>query len=275
MKLQLIIRNLGSSTRHPSYVLWCVLLICAVIFLSFGTASSIADTSKIEDAKTSLEKWVETQRIISQEKHDLALAKEMLTERVELIQREIESLHLKIGEANEGIAEADKKRAEMIEENEKLKIASIALGNKAKVLEDGIRQFLRRLPDPIRDRVKPLSQRLPNNVDQTKLSVAEHFQNIVGILNEVDKFNREVSVTSEVRTLSDGSSVEVATLYLGVGQAYYAGGANGKIAGTGTASDDSWIWKPENTAASQIADAIAVFKNEKVASFVLLPIEIK
>jgi hypothetical protein len=122
--------------------------------------------------------------------------------------------------------------------------------------------------------VKPLSQRLPDDANETKLSLAERFQNVVGILNEVDKFNREISVTSEVRTLADGSSVEVTSLYIGIGEAYYVS-ANGAIAGVGVASEQGWIWKPANEAAPQIADVIAVLKNEKVASFIQLPVEVK
>ncbi len=251
-----------------------LLLAFVVCFLSSGATSADKNTANIEDTRVVIEKWVETQRIISQEKRDLALAKEMLTARIELVQREIESLRVKISEANASIAEADKKREDMIKENEKLKEASAALNSTLVSLEEGTKRLLRRLPDPIRERVKPLSQRLPDNSSQTKLSIAERFQNIVGILNEVDKFNREISVTSEVRTLADGSSVEVTALYIGIGQAYYAS-ANGKVAGTGTASNEVWEWKPDNAAAGRIAETIAILKNEKVASFVQLPVEIK
>jgi FtsZ-binding cell division protein ZapB len=249
-------------------------LFFAVCFLPYAATSAGKTTANIEDTRAVIEKWVDTQRVISQEKRDLALAKEMLNARIELLQREIESLRSKIDEAKTSIAEADKKRDDMIKENEKLKQASAALNDTLVSLEEGTKRLLKRLPDPIRERVKPLSQRLPENSSQTKLSVAERFQNIVGILNEVDKFNREISMTSEVRTLADGSSVEVTALYIGIGQAYYAS-ANGKVAGTGKASEEGWVWKPDNEAAAQIAETIAILKNEKVASFVQLPVEIK
>jgi septal ring factor EnvC (AmiA/AmiB activator) len=232
------------------------------------------NNSNIEDARMALEKWIETQRIISQEKRDFELSKEMLSERIELVQSEIESLHSKINQANESIAEADKKRAEMIEENDKLKKASESLSSTLVSLEDRTKQLLYRLPDPIRERVKPLSQRLPDNTGKSELSIAERFQNIVGILNEIDKFNREISVTSEVRTLEEGSSIEVTALYIGLGQSYYAS-ADGRLAGTGTSSDRGWVWRQANESAVQIVDAIAILKNEKVASFVQLPVKIE
>jgi hypothetical protein len=227
----------------------------------------------IEGTRTTLEKWVETQRIIGQEKRDLALAKETLNERIRLVQREIESLRGKIGTAEESIAEADKKRAEMVEENEKLKKASASLGEILVSLETRTKQLLQRLPDPISERVKLLSQRLPEDAKQTKLRVSERFENVVGIVNEVDKFNREISVTSEVRALPGGTSIEVAALYVGISRGYYVGG-NGTMAGIGTATD-KWTWQHNNDAAPQIAEAIAILKNEKVASFIQLPVEIE
>jgi FtsZ-binding cell division protein ZapB len=237
-------------------------------------AAETETTHVTRDTRTVIEKWIETQRVISQEKRDLVLAREMLNERIALVEREIESLKNKISEASASIAESDRKRASMVEENEALKQATAGLGSILSNMEGRVRHMIARLPDPIRERIKPLSQRMPNDSEQTKQSTSERFQNIVGILNEVDKFSRDISVTSEVRTLSDGSSVEVAVLYLGIGQAFYTS-SDTTIAGTGTASDTVWTWQADNSAAPRIAEAIAILKNEKVASFVQLPVEIK
>jgi septal ring factor EnvC (AmiA/AmiB activator) len=245
--------------------------VCIFYTLSVGSES---DVNKTQSTKVAMEKWIETQRVISQEKRDLALSKETLNDRIAVVQREIESLQSKITDAESSIAEADKKRAEMVEENEKLKMASNSLVSVLNNLEGKLRHLIERLPDPIRDRIKPLSQRLPNDSEQAKQSVAERFQNIVGILNEVDKFNREISMTSEVRTLDDGTSVEVAAFYMGIGQAYYVS-ASGNVAGIGTFSETGWVWKSNNEAAESIAAAIAMLKNEKPASFVHLPITIQ
>ncbi len=254
---------------------WSVLFICMAT-CSFSTRLLAEDDmgQKIENTRTIIEKWVETQRIISQEKKDFEIAKEMLNERIELVEREIESLKGKIGEAEENIAEADKKRAEMLDENEKLKEASSSLNDVLATLEGRTKELLASLPEPIKNRVKPLSQRLPEEPEKTELSTSERFQNVVGILNEVDKFNQEISVTSEVRTLEDGSSVEVASLYVGLGQAYYAS-ANGEVAGLGLAAPGEWDWQSANEAAEQISKAISILKNESVASFVQLPVQVK
>lgn len=264
----------SASNNHPIMAgILCITVICCLMF-SANNVSAAEETGAIENTRTALGKWVQTKDLISKEKRDFELKKEILNQRIELIGHEIDSLHGKINDAESSIAEADKKRQDLLEENNKLKEASVSLQDTLITLEQRTRQLLRRLPDPIRNRVKPLSQRLPENPDETKLSVSERFQNVVGILNEVDKFNREITVISEVRDLPDGSSVEVATVYIGIGQAYYAS-ANGSVAGIGTAADEEWVWKQNNQAAPQIAEAIAILKNEKVASFVLMPVEIQ
>jgi FtsZ-binding cell division protein ZapB len=230
---------------------------------------------KIESAREALEKWVETRQVISKEKQEWAFAQEMLNERIELVQNEIKSLREKIAKAEQSISEADKKRSELVEENEKLKSAADTLKTIVTKFESRTGALNKKLPEPIRERIKPLSQRLPEDPNETKLSLSQRFQNVIGILNEVNKFNRgEITVTSEVRTLADGSVAEVTALYVGLGQAYYTNN-DGTIAGVGRPSEDGWVWEPANDAAGRISDAIAILQNEQVASFVPLPVKIK
>lgn len=228
----------------------------------------------IETTRTALEKYVETERLISREKRDLELSREMLEERIELVRREIESLKGKISDAESNIAEADKKREELVQENEKLKESSAALGGVLESLERGILGVLPRLPEPARERVKPLTQRLPKADDQeSALSLSERFQNVVGIMNELDRFAGEITVASEVRELEGGASAEVTALYLGTGQAFYVGSGE-SVAGIGTSSEDGWAWSPRNEAAGEISRAIGILNNEEVASFVRLPVSL-
>jgi FtsZ-binding cell division protein ZapB len=203
----------------------------------------------------------------------------MLGERIALVEHEIESLREKIDKTSTDISVADRKRAELVEKNEKLKRAGGVLEDTLVDFEDRVKGLLARLPSPIQSQVKPLSQRIPTDPEDTKLSLGERFQNVIGILNEVNKFNGVITVTSEVRELPGGGSAEVAAMYLGVGMAYYANKANEDesldIAGVGVPGEDGWNWKPVNEAAPEIRRLIAIFRNEEVADFVQTPIEIQ
>lgn len=255
-----------------------LLLTVALCLLASAAMSADKGAADVDDARATLQKWVEIRRIISQEKRDWTLAREVLNERIDLVQREIDAQRSKIGETAANTAEVHAKWSDLLEENATLKAASEALSHTLIKLEARTTELLQRLPEAIRVRVRPLSQRIPkhpfDNPDKIKLSLAERFQNVIGILNEVNKFNREITVSSEVLTLPDGASAEVTALYIGIGKAYYVS-RNGSAAGIGTASPDGWVWQPANGDAQQIANAIAILKNEQMASFVKLPIAIE
>lgn len=270
------IRPAGSVRHRWRFGVAAVIALAACV-VAAGRMAPQQDSpgETIQSTRSALERWVESRRIISKEKRDWELGREILNERIALVEREIAALRERISEAEGSITEADEKRAALVEENESLRQAATSLEEIVERLEDRTRELLVRLPDPIEERVLPLTQRLPVvDAEETKQSLSERFQNIVGILNEINRFNREITVTSEVRTLPDGTAAEVTALYVGIGQAFYVG-ANGKVAGIGRPSSNGWVWTPADDAAPQIAETIAILQNEQVASFVKLPFEIK
>lgn len=241
---------------------------------AFGWAAEPVGPEQIENVRTLTEQWVQTQGLISQEKRDWTLGREMLQERISLVESEIAALREKIEQAQKSITQAETQRAELVEENETLKEAGGTLKEIVASLESRTVALDKQLPDPIRERIKPLTQRIPNDPNDTPLSLSQRFPNVLGILLEVAKFNRGIEVTSEVRTLADGSVAEVTALYVGLGQAYYTG-ANGKVAGVGRPGPGGWIWEQADDMADEVAGAVAILKNEKVAGFVPLPVVIQ
>lgn len=250
--------------------------IAIVLALAASAAGASAQSAAqpIDTTRETLERWVETRRVISKERRDWQLGREMLQERIALVTRETDSVQQRIAEVERNITEADRARTDLVTRNEVLKQAATALVAEVGRLESGTRELLARLPDPIRERVKPLSQRLPELGAETKLTLAERFQNVVGILNEINKFNRDITVASEVRPLPDGTSVAVTALYIGIGQGYYVT-TNGQSAGIGFAAEKGWTWQPLDEAAPDIARAIAVVQGEQVPAFVRLPLQVK
>jgi hypothetical protein len=249
-------------------------LLLASVLALLASGAALQDGARIDDVRTARDKWVETRRLISRESRDWATGKELLLARIELVRGEIASLRARIDEAAKSATDADEKVAELAAEKDALAQAASSLQGTVETLEARTRALLARLPDPIRERVRPLSQSLPREAAATELSLGQRFQNVVGILNEVNKFNREISVTSEVRELGDGATAEVTALYVGIGQGYYVT-AKGDAAGIGSASAEGWTWSPRNDAAPQIARAIRILRNEAPADFVRVPVRIE
>lgn len=229
------------------------------------------ESAQIDQTRQTIDKWVQTRRLISQEERDWELAQEMLQDRIAVVEREIATLKEQIAQAEGDLTEADERREQLVEDNERQKATEQMLLDVVTNLEDRSKRLLPRLPEPVRQTVKPLSQRLPEDSRETELSPSERFQNVIGILNEVNKFNRDIELSSEVLTLDDGGSAEVTAVYVGVAQGYYVGG-QGERAGVGTAEADGWVWRADDAIAEQVAQAVAILNNEAVAAYVSLPL---
>jgi hypothetical protein len=247
------------------------LLVLAAALASGRAAEVPANEQSLESTRAILAEWVETQQVISREKEDWQVGKELLEQRIDLIQGEIGALEEKIGLKRQSITEADEKRRALVDENDALKAATASLTAEIALVETKTRNLLERLPDPIRERVTPLARRLPTDPNNSDQSLGERFQNVIGILNEVNKFNREITMASEVRTLPDGSTTEVKALYIGVSLGYYVT-PDGNAAGVGQPTPEGWSWQPANELAGDIARAIAILNNEDVPAYVPLPV---
>jgi hypothetical protein len=104
------------------------------------------------------------------------------------------------------------------------------------------------------------------------VSIAERFQNVLGILNDLNKANNETTVNFEVRNLSDGKPSEVRVLYIGLAQAYYLSAQD--EAGIGRPGPDGWVWEPANAIADRIRLALDVIASKQKPAFVALPVKI-
>ncbi|MBK9387107.1 MAG: DUF3450 family protein [Planctomycetes bacterium] len=238
-----------------------------------AASTAEARAELIDRSRDALERWVETRRTISKEQRDWTEGRSVLSERIELLEREIEAVRAKIEEARTSVAEADKKRQELELQNERLKGSAQGLAELAARLESGTLALMPRIPAFASEGVKIFSQRIPVAGAETKLSLSERFQSVVAVLNSLNKLNREITLTPEIRELPDGRSTEVATVYVGLSQGYYASG-DGQLAGIGTAGEKGWTWRAANTQAGEVSRMVAILKSEQVADFVRLPIRI-
>ena len=253
------------------------LVVVAAVVLAVGSVSAQsgrAEGEVLDSTRSTVAKWVETQQIISKEKKDWQLGKEVLLQRIALIENEIKSLEEKTAETRKAIGEADVTRSELASRNEQLKTAAASLYDRIGPLEQKTRGLLATLPEPLQERVAPLSQRMPDDPANTEVSLSERFQNVIGILNEVNKFNRDITVTNELRELPGGSMAEVTVVYVGLGQAYYVT-SGGDGAGVGRPAAEGWEWTAANHLAPEISRTVEILKNAQPPAFVPLPVEIR
>jgi uncharacterized coiled-coil DUF342 family protein len=229
----------------------------------------------IEATRETLTKWVETKQLISKEKSDWASGKDILEDRVRLAQAETTTVRDKLKEISVAVAEAQKKRDELAAQTDKLK--ATAEKSKAMVIaaEKKLRPLLPQLPEPLREKLKPIIARFPEDSEKSTASMAERLQNVLGILDQASAFNATVASVKELRTFPDGTRAEVTTVYLGLSQAYYTN-REGTLAGIGHPGPDGWVWKPDNANGKNILLAVHILEGkEKGATFIDLPVKIQ
>lgn len=265
--------------RVPARAAAAGVLAPALAALSIGApqgAPPAADAARqptLEETRLTLAKWIETQQIIAKERNDWQQGKEILQGRIDLVGKEVGVLKERIRQSEEAVAQSDRKRDELLAQDAELKTLGEQLATAATVMEEQIRSLVKQLPDPVKGRIAPLVERIPADPAATRVTPAERFQNVLGILNEVNKANSEISVAYEIRTLADGSSSEVQVIYLGLAQAYFLS-PKGE-AGIGRPTEEGWKWEPAPGAADQILLALEVIEGKHVPTFVPLPIKIR
>lgn len=265
------INRLGFFRR--SLILAVVLFAAVSVFPQGATATS-QDPEKMEATRAALQEWVQARKLISQEQRDWTLGKQLLEDRIGLLDREVNNLGARIAEMQTSIDEAQGSERELLAENEGLKTSSLALRDRVTELEARVTALLGRMPKQVQDLVQPLSQSMPKDPRDTGISLSVRYRNIVGILNLINKFNRELHLKNEKRQLANGSAAEVSVLYFGVGHAFFVT-ADGTSAGIGTSGPEGWTWIPADEHAPAIARAIAIYNNEEPAAFVQLPVQIQ
>jgi hypothetical protein len=235
------------------------------------TASKAAPT--LDETRLTLSKWIETQQIISKERNDWQQGKEILQGRIELVGKEVGILKDRIKQSEAAVEESNKKRDELVAENDALKVSGAQLGEAVTLMEGQLRKLMKQMPEPVATKLAPLMQRMPTDPSNTRVTVAERFQNVLAVLSELNKANSELSISYEIRKFADGSSGEVQVIYLGLAQAYYISPRGD--AGIGRPGEDGWTWTPAPEAARSILSTLEIIQGKESPAFVPLPITIK
>jgi len=239
-----------------------------------ATAGASLASAQIGETRSTLEKWVETRQIISQEKADWKVERSILGDTITLLSNEMERLKSALAELEVSATAADEERTTLNQEKDRLSGASAVIESNIAQLETQMKAIVKTLPQPLVERIKPLIRRLPEDSADTSLSIGERVQNIVGILSQADKFNTTITQTSESREINDGKTVEVRTLYWGLAAAYYVD-ASGQYAGYGYPTAEGWEWPRLDDAGATIRTLIDVYEGSGEIQFVPLPARIQ
>ncbi len=234
-------------------------------------ATDTADLIKVATENTS--KWVETRTTISKESNQWRVDKELIQQKIDFYKSEISMLSDEIKKLSDEAEKGKGDRAAFATKIEELQRATRVVTGILPKYENQVKELVSYFPLPLQETAGKLAKNIPSNPETTRLGAGQRLAIIVGILNEVDRFNREVTVTKEVREV-EGQTREFDIMYLGLGQAFYAD-SQGQLAGYATPAKGQWVWTSSNENAPQILRAIKVGQGKiKPAEFVELPLKI-
>jgi len=232
-----------------------------------------APEAGLDSARSTVSKWIATQDLLFREKKEWQEGRELLEARIEAQEKEIAAAEAKLAESERVLAELRHKQGETTSAERRLDDGAKRLGDAATSLEADVRRMHKVLPPAVQEKVDPLYRRIPDDPAATRSSVGERFQNIVGILDEIQKANGEIRLVTEIRALSDGKPSEVKTVYIGLGQAYFL--SAGGEAGVGRPTEDGWDWRAAAELAQSVSDVIEILENKGKPRFIELPITLQ
>ena len=245
--------------------------LCVIVMALLG-GSACAGTL-LGDARSSLEKWLETRQIISKTLSDWQSDKEIMEQTIALYQRDLKSIDEQISKISTNNTQVEKERLE----GEALQKTSNDALNRAKEFAAGfeaqVQKLVTQMPAPLQDILRKDLARIPADPAKTKMLAAERVQTLVGILNEIDKFNNALNVFSERRKTAKGEEVAVQTVYIGLGAAYFVNDS-GDFAGMGAPGANGWEWTLKPELGPAVKEVLKIYRNERTARFVTLPVAI-
>lgn len=231
-------------------------------------------TDALTDARLTLEKWVETRQQISKTRTDWQSDKETLEQTIQLFDRELQKVSDDLSKLSTNNVQVEKER-KLAEASLKASEESLERTRQfASEFEKQILQLVPRLPAPLQEILKGPLNKLPSSSTNTTQSAPERILNVVSILGELEKFNHAVTIFSEKRKNPKGDEVSVETVYVGLGAAYYVN-EGGDVAGLGSPGVNGWEWTHQPDLAGRVREVIRIYKNERPAKFILLPVVIK
>ena len=250
-------------------------LLSALLAFWLTSGSVFAQGSKFEEARTHIEKWVQTRQLIARRNADWRVERESIGQTIGLLQKEINLLKGEIDKSEQVDSEADAEKKRITLSLEDLKKANKVVDAALWGMERQALALMARFPDPLKDRTSNVRSRIPlEKKDLRGRSAAERMQNVVAMLNEADRFNSAITLAIEVRKDAEGKDRQVQALYLGLGHAYYAD-QGGSFAGVGVPGAEGWTWTVNAELGSTIRKVIDIYENERKAEFIAIPVKIQ
>lgn len=241
--------------------------------LAAGVASAAGSDADAYRAK--MEKWVETRRILSEERADWLVERESLEATRDLLQDERKALQEQIAALRTSDEGATQERDELSAQREAYKRAAEVLEGKVGELEQQVRLLVPQLPEPLQKKLEPILVQIPTDPETTKVGLGQRLVNVLAVVAQAEKWNGTATFVGETREVGDGQKVAVRTLYWGLAQAIYVD-SQGDLAGVGRPTPEGWKFVDDPDLADAAKEILDIYEGiVDTIAFVPVPAEIQ
>lgn len=194
--------------------------------------------------------------------------------RLALLQQQRTLAEEQLGSARQSAAAGLAARQQLEADVAQSRAALLALAEPLRQAEDRLQRLLPRLPEPLtRSLADSLKALPPSAAEITAETLSDRLKLVCGLLTEIDQFANGVFLTRQSLTATPGASREMDVLYLGLGAAFAVASA-GDLAAVGVPGEGGWQWRWDPAYAPDIRAAVAIYRKERTAGFVRLPLEL-
>ena len=252
------------------------LLCSGLLCLAFHGAWSQEDpgAGESDDLLTLIEdhtdRWMETQRRISEARNGWAEEREILQHNVVLLEREQESLKEKLEGHRLAASLYETTHRNVSEALEEQRAGTVQLAALQEQLEERVEQLVPRLPGPLMESLQPHLRRMAAGRISDEVGMANRAQNLISILAVIDQFGNNLTLTHMVRDSEDDGEYEVRILYWGLAFAY-AVDTQGKRAWLLRPTEEGWGWLERHDRAADIEAIIDIYEKRRKPTLVTLP----
>ncbi|MBK1830492.1 DUF3450 family protein [Verrucomicrobiaceae bacterium R5-34] len=216
-----------------------------------------------------IRQWVQTERLLSEEKNDWQVEKQRMQDLLDLYQKELKLLNEEIEKAGSSAGLVDSRKSKLESELKEFRDAQRLMADTMARLLPRIKSIIQRLPAPLQDELAADIDFLTSAEAMGK--PRDVLKSMLSVLSGAGQFNRTITLGEETRTLQSGQKMTVDVLYLGLARAYFAT-TSGETAGIGQPGKEGWVWQDQADLADDIRQAIAVYRKDKQPQLIKLPV---
>ncbi|MCG7533167.1 DUF3450 domain-containing protein [Psychrobium sp. MM17-31] len=240
-------------------------LVFALLFASSAIANN---TSPTQRADALMEQWIQLEKQNTQLKSQWQENKQLLEQRISLLQREKKQLQALDKDHHKQVDEVSAQRQKLITLQTSMESTQQDLTRWLDREFSQINNVLPQLPPPLANTwqlaLTELDTKNPSNRLETLLSLYQSF----------DEFNKRISTNQATIIDAQGNEKVVKQLYLGVARGWYLT-LDSATAVAGMPTAQGWQWQHESPLSpTQINAALAMIAHKKEAALIKLPMRL-